>query len=62
MKEPPIASATMRVLTSPLARSPMNGPEDGAWAQYTVAQAFGLTRVPDNVALEQAAILADAEL
>lgn len=33
---------------------------DGAWAQYTVAQAFGLTRVPDNVPLEQAAILADA--
>jgi D-arabinose 1-dehydrogenase-like Zn-dependent alcohol dehydrogenase len=33
---------------------------DGAWAEYTVAQAFGLTRVPDNVALEQAAILADA--
>jgi len=33
---------------------------DGAWAQYTVALAAGLTRVPDNVALEQAAILADA--
>ncbi len=33
---------------------------DGAWAQYTVAQAIGLTRVPDNVPLEQAAILADA--
>lgn len=33
---------------------------DGAWAQYTVAQAFGLTRVPDNMPLEQAAILADA--
>lgn len=33
---------------------------DGAWAEYTVAQAFGLTRVPDNVAMEQAAILADA--
>lgn len=33
---------------------------DGAWAEYTVAQAFGLTRVPDNVPLEQAAILADA--
>ena len=33
---------------------------DGAWAEYTVAQAVGLTRVPDNVALEQAAILADA--
>jgi D-arabinose 1-dehydrogenase-like Zn-dependent alcohol dehydrogenase len=33
---------------------------DGAWAEYTVAQAAGLTRVPDNVALEQAAILADA--
>jgi D-arabinose 1-dehydrogenase-like Zn-dependent alcohol dehydrogenase len=33
---------------------------DGAWAQYTVAQAFGLTRIPDNVPMEQAAILADA--
>lgn len=33
---------------------------DGAWAEYTVASATGLTRVPDNVALEQAAILADA--
>lgn len=33
---------------------------DGAWAEYTVAQAGGLTRVPDNVPLEQAAILADA--
>jgi D-arabinose 1-dehydrogenase-like Zn-dependent alcohol dehydrogenase len=33
---------------------------DGAWADYTVAQAAGLTRVPDNVPLEQAAILADA--
>jgi D-arabinose 1-dehydrogenase-like Zn-dependent alcohol dehydrogenase len=33
---------------------------DGAWAQYTVAQAFGLTRIPDNVSMEQAAILADA--
>src|SRR6476646_9850411 len=33
---------------------------DGAWAEYTVAQAVGLTRVPDNVLLDQAAILADA--
>lgn len=33
---------------------------DGAWAEYTVARAAGLTRVPDNVPLEQAAILADA--
>jgi D-arabinose 1-dehydrogenase-like Zn-dependent alcohol dehydrogenase len=33
---------------------------DGAWAEYTVAQAVGLTRIPDNVPLEQAAILADA--
>ena len=33
---------------------------DGAWAEYTVAQAVGLTAVPDNVPLEQAAILADA--
>src|SRR5271165_74995 len=33
---------------------------DGAWAEYTVARAAGLTRVPDNVAMEQAAILADA--
>ncbi|OZM83556.1 zinc-binding dehydrogenase [Pseudonocardia sp. MH-G8] len=33
---------------------------DGAWAQYTVANALGLTRVPDSVPLEQAALLADA--
>lgn len=33
---------------------------DGAWAQYTLALASGLTGVPDNVPLEQAAILADA--
>lgn len=33
---------------------------DGAWAEYTVAQAAGLTKVPDNVSMEQAAILADA--
>lgn len=33
---------------------------DGAWAEYTVAVAGGLTRIPDNVSFEQAAILADA--
>lgn len=33
---------------------------DGGWAEYTVALAAGLTPVPDNVGLEQAAILADA--
>ncbi|GAA1914567.1 zinc-binding dehydrogenase [Nocardioides lentus] len=33
---------------------------DGAWAQYTLAQALGLTRIPDGVSMEQAAILADA--
>lgn len=33
---------------------------DGAWAEYTIAQAAGLTRVPDDVPLDQAAILADA--
>ncbi len=33
---------------------------DGGWAEYTVALAAGLTRIPDNVPLEQAAILADA--
>ncbi|MDK6242404.1 zinc-binding dehydrogenase [Pauljensenia sp. UMB10120] len=33
---------------------------DGAWAQYTVANAEGLTRVPDGVPMEQAVILADA--
>lgn len=33
---------------------------DGAWAEYTVAQSSGLTRIPDNVPFEQAAILADA--
>ena len=33
---------------------------DGAWAEFHVAQAAGLTRVPDNVSLQQAALLADA--
>jgi threonine dehydrogenase-like Zn-dependent dehydrogenase len=33
---------------------------DGAWAQYHVAQAAGLTRVPDGVDMRQAALLADA--
>ena len=33
---------------------------DGGWAEYTLAQAGGLTRIPDNVSMEQAAILADA--
>ncbi|QBJ96563.1 zinc-binding dehydrogenase [Rhodococcus sp. ABRD24] len=33
---------------------------DGGWAEYAVAEARGLTRVPDNVPMEQAAILADA--
>ncbi|SEC13272.1 D-arabinose 1-dehydrogenase, Zn-dependent alcohol dehydrogenase family [Nocardioides exalbidus] len=33
---------------------------DGAWAQYTVADAQGLTRIPDNVSMEHAAVLADA--
>ncbi|MFE7132169.1 zinc-binding dehydrogenase [Streptomyces sp. NPDC057638] len=33
---------------------------DGGWAEYTVSRASGLTRVPDNVPLDQAAILADA--
>lgn len=33
---------------------------DGGWAQYTVAYAMGMTRVPDEVDLKQAAILADA--
>jgi D-arabinose 1-dehydrogenase-like Zn-dependent alcohol dehydrogenase len=33
---------------------------DGAWAQYTVANAAGLTRVPDEVDMKEAAILADA--
>ena len=33
---------------------------DGAWAEYHVAQALGLTRVPDNVDMAQAALLADA--
>src|SRR3954453_2265897 len=33
---------------------------DGAWAEYTLAQAFGLTKVPDDVPMDQEAILADA--
>ncbi len=33
---------------------------DGAWSPYHVTKAMGLTRVPDGVPMEQAAILADA--
>ena len=33
---------------------------DGAWAQYVVVPYAGLTRVPDGLPVEQAAILADA--
>lgn len=33
---------------------------DGGWAQYVVVNAVGLTRVPDGVPMEQAALLADA--
>lgn len=33
---------------------------DGGWAEYTTALALSLTRVPDNVSMQQAAILADA--
>ena len=33
---------------------------DGGWAQYTTSLAVSLTRVPDDVPLDQAAILADA--
>lgn len=33
---------------------------DGAWAEYHVASAMGLTRIPDNVPMDQAALLADA--
>ncbi|QBJ96562.1 zinc-binding dehydrogenase [Rhodococcus sp. ABRD24] len=33
---------------------------DGAWAEYALAQESGLVRVPDNVPLEQAALLTDA--
>lgn len=33
---------------------------DGAWAQYHVASAIGLTKIPDNVPMDQAALLADA--
>lgn len=33
---------------------------DGAWAQYTISQSLGLTRVPDEVDMKQAALLADA--
>lgn len=33
---------------------------DGAWAQYHVASVLGMTRVPENVPMDQAAILADA--
>lgn len=33
---------------------------DGAWAQYAVTPAAGMTRVPEGVPMDQAAILADA--
>lgn len=33
---------------------------DGAWAEYHVAQSAGLTKIPDNVPMDQAALLADA--
>lgn len=33
---------------------------DGGWAEYAIGYAAGLTRVPDNVSMQQAAILADA--
>ena len=33
---------------------------DGAWAEYVVAPFFAISRVPDNVPSEQAAIIADA--
>jgi D-arabinose 1-dehydrogenase-like Zn-dependent alcohol dehydrogenase len=33
---------------------------DGAWAQYAITPAAGLTRVPEGVPMDQAAILADA--
>lgn len=33
---------------------------DGAWAKYHEAAAIGLTRIPDNVSMDQAALLADA--
>ncbi|MCV7320609.1 zinc-binding dehydrogenase [Mycolicibacterium confluentis] len=33
---------------------------DGGWAEYTVAHSLGLTRVPDEVSMQHAAILADA--
>lgn len=33
---------------------------DGGWAEYLVVNATGLTRVPDGVPMDQAAILADA--
>ncbi|AXE39738.1 zinc-binding dehydrogenase [Acidipropionibacterium virtanenii] len=33
---------------------------DGAWAKYHEAAATGLTKIPDNVPMDQAALLADA--
>lgn len=33
---------------------------DGGWAEYVVASATGLTRVPEGVPMDQAALLADA--
>ncbi|MBO3143659.1 zinc-binding dehydrogenase [Dermatophilus congolensis] len=33
---------------------------DGGWAEYVIVNAIGLTRVPEGVPMDQAAILADA--
>lgn len=43
-----------------LARETMAFHYDGGWAEYALAQARGLTKVPDNVPMDQAAIIADA--
>ena len=59
-RAPTCANCRRGDVTNCLAIQLMAFAYDGAWAEYTVAQAAGLTRVPDNVPLEQAAILADA--
>ena len=59
-RAPQCANCRRGDVTNCLAIQLMAFAYDGAWAEYTVAQAAGLTRVPDNVPLEQAAILADA--
>jgi threonine dehydrogenase-like Zn-dependent dehydrogenase len=54
------ANCTAGRLEDCLAFNIMGFMYDGAWAEYVVAPFFTISRVPDNVPPEQAAIIADA--